>query len=181
MSVSPSECRRRPSLALYHLDLIEHADRLIGTGSPSEVDFRRAISALYYGLFHLLTLYAGRQASVGLSFGAEERIRRGINHTDIRKLCDALKDGQVPKALTGLVDIPIDRRLVQVAQDFAWLQQERHRVDYDCSAAVTVEHAVVARTIVRRALDAVGEIHATSAFRHFLAAIVHADRWTRRG
>ena len=45
----------------YHDDLIEHAiflSQLNLPQEPKQVDLRRAVSAAYYGLFHLLTTEA---------------------------------------------------------------------------------------------------------------------------
>src|SRR5437588_10671717 len=45
----------------YHEDLIQHAiflSELNLVDEPKQVDLRRAVSAAYYGLFHLLTMAA---------------------------------------------------------------------------------------------------------------------------
>ena len=45
----------------YHDDLIQHAiflSELNLPDEPKQVDLRRAVSAAYYGLFHLLTTEA---------------------------------------------------------------------------------------------------------------------------
>ena len=47
----------------YHDDLIQHAvflSELNLPHEPKQVDLRRAVSAAYYGLFHLLTMEAAQ-------------------------------------------------------------------------------------------------------------------------
>jgi len=47
----------------YHDDLMEHAiflSQLNLSGKPRQVDLRRAVSAAYYALFHLLTTEAAQ-------------------------------------------------------------------------------------------------------------------------
>jgi hypothetical protein len=52
----------------YHEDLIEHALFLatLNPGQPKQADLRRAVSAAYYALFHLLTTEAARTGSINI-------------------------------------------------------------------------------------------------------------------
>src|SRR5579863_7413264 len=49
-------------------DLFEHAIKLAADGkhsSTTQIDFRRAVSAAYYAVFHLLTMTAAESWAVG--------------------------------------------------------------------------------------------------------------------
>jgi hypothetical protein len=84
-------------VALLHPDeLFSQADLLVSY--PNEVDFRRAISAAYYGLFHAILTAAADQA-VGFEFRAHRiysYVYRNISHASLRELCDAIKKPALP-------------------------------------------------------------------------------------
>lgn len=105
----------------YHDDLIQHAiflSELNLPNEPKQADLRRAVSAAYYSLFHLLTTEAA-------SNWKHERQRhdfaRTFDHQPMKKcsenLCKRSPEG--PLAL--------------VASSFVRLQQARHSADYDNS------------------------------------------------
>jgi hypothetical protein len=103
----------------YHHDLIEHAIDLWQLNAPDEprqADLRRAVSAAYYSLFHLLTTEAA------LNWKHERQrhqFARMFDHGRMRNASESRKT--LPCAL-GLV-----------ADSFVKLQQARHAADYDNS------------------------------------------------
>lgn len=114
-------------------DLLEQARSLaaIDPKRPKVANLRRAISAAYYSLFHLLLDDFERQFVPAL--------RRCVTHNDMtrasRMIEDLYKEQQQPtgpktKASLILKDITISTDLLAVASSFIALQKARHEADY---------------------------------------------------
>ncbi len=114
----------------FHEELIEHAlflAQLKWPEEPNQAELRRAISAAYYALFHLLT----SEASLNWKNDSQRnRFARMFDHARM-KTCSARvasrpmpTDPSQAKAFTDLKT---------VALAFVKLQQERHSADYDNS------------------------------------------------
>ena len=170
-------------------ELVRHARALIGgqygpPGSASnEVTLRRALSSAYYGLFHRLTTAGSMPFAAGgepLRFQAA----RAFSHTAMRKVCDAYVRSPARPFPTGLEKLspnPPDRRLIGIALAFARLQEGRHLADYDFSVVIEPPYAADLVRLAETALadfDAIQSLPETTVF---LAALLLADRWTRRG
>ena len=69
------------------LELHYFANRLISEPASPEVDIRRAISAVYYGLFHRLSA-AGAKAFADRGSDLESQAARAYNHATMRKVCE---------------------------------------------------------------------------------------------
>jgi hypothetical protein len=99
---------------------------------------RRAVSAAYYSLFHLLTSDASDRLITGS--GKEDLravLRRAFEHAIMFQACrEFIKPnaGKLEKALGG-VAVPL--ALNYVAEAFIVLQQARHEADYDVSRSFT--------------------------------------------
>lgn len=103
----------------YHDHLIDHAVSLSELNLPDEpkqVDLRRAVSAAYYGLFHLLTTEAAKNWKHERH---RHRFSRMLEHETMRKRSSAVSSAYPPLKL--------------VAESFVKLQQARLTADYDNS------------------------------------------------
>jgi hypothetical protein len=103
----------------YHDDLIQHAIFLSDLNrweEPKQVNLRRAVSATYYSLFHMLTVEAAQNWK-------HERQRH-----DFARLFD---HGRMRKASESTKKLPDPVGLV--AESFVTLQKARHEADYDNS------------------------------------------------
>ena len=172
----------------YTAELVAHARDLIAgrgdLGSASEdMRARRALSSAYYGLFHCLTTAGSMPFAPGgepLRFQAA----RAFNHAGMRKICDAYvrsPTSPFPAGLQHLNPSAPDKRLAAIAYAFAQLQEGRHAADYDLSAAISISYAARLVALAETALadfDAIQSLPETTVF---LAALLLADRWTRRG
>jgi uncharacterized protein (UPF0332 family) len=101
----------------YHHDLIQHAiflSELNLPDEPKQVDLRRAVSAAYYSLFHLLTTEAA------------ENWKHERHRHDFARMFD---HGRMKSASTKTLPNPIGL----VARSFVKLQEARHKADYDNS------------------------------------------------
>jgi uncharacterized protein (UPF0332 family) len=108
----------------YHDDLIQHAISLSELNLPhlpKQVDLRRAVSASYYGLFHLLTTEAAQNWK---HQSQRDRFARLFDHGRMKTCCSKVSSRPLP---VNPDEIPV------VADSFVKLQQARHTADYDNS------------------------------------------------
>jgi hypothetical protein len=113
--------------------LLRQAERLI-EGRPRQVDFRRAISAAYYALFHAVSIEAADRM-MGQSNRNTDRyalVYRSIDHGSLRKLCEEI---QKPKLTDRYRRFEPEGGFVAGIKGFATtileLQQKRYSADYD--------------------------------------------------
>jgi uncharacterized protein (UPF0332 family) len=106
------------------VDLLATARRLARANpkKPRQADLRRAVSTAYYALFHALAqtfadLFVGTGAAG--SDGAWTQTYRALEHGFAKNAC---------AQAVGL-SFPVD--IVNVADQFVLLQEERHSADYD--------------------------------------------------
>lgn len=114
----------------YHDDLIQHAiflSELNLTNEPKQVDLRRAVSASYYGLFHLLITEAAQNWKHP---GQRDRFARLFDHGRM-KTCAARVASRTLPDDPAEASVAADLKLV--ADVFVKLQQARHTADYDNS------------------------------------------------
>ena len=114
----------------YHDDLIEHAiflSQLNLPGDPKQVDLRRAVSAAYYALFHLLTTEAAQNWKHQTQ---RNRFARIFDHGRM-KTCSSKVSSRPLPADPAEALIATDLKLV--ADSFVTLQQARPTADYDNS------------------------------------------------
>ena len=114
----------------YHDDLIEHAIFLFELNLPNEpkqVDLRRAVSAAYYSLFHLLTTEAAQNWR---HQSQRDRFARLFDHGRMKTCSSRVSSRPLP---VDPAEIPIATDLKLVADSFVKLQQARHTADYDKS------------------------------------------------
>jgi hypothetical protein len=72
-------------------ELLEHA-RFLANLDPrttSQANIRRAISAAYYAVFHLLAAEVAEQVSPDSPAGLRERTQRALEHTQMGKVAKA--------------------------------------------------------------------------------------------
>ena len=103
----------------YHDDLIQHAvflSELNLPNEPKQVDLRRAVSAAYYSLFHMLT------SEAALNWKHERhrhRFARMLDHEPMKQRSSEVSSAYPP--------------LKVVAEWFVKLQEARQIADYDNS------------------------------------------------
>jgi uncharacterized protein (UPF0332 family) len=118
----------------YSDDLIAHANFLVDVGvphDPKQVDLRRAVSAAYYAVFHLLTFEAAQNWKHDRH---RSRFVRIFDHRSM-KSCAANVATRQPPSDPGRLAVFL--RLKVVAENFVELQQARHNADYDDSKTWT--------------------------------------------
>ncbi|MCK6514299.1 hypothetical protein L6R46_04485 [Myxococcota bacterium] len=118
-----------------HDDLLKQAQQLARSEPkrPKQASLRRAVSAAYYALFHLLV----HEGSVALSPLASPKVRsivaRTYQHADMKKVAAQVSKKNLPKPYQSL-GLSLAPELVDVAKTFTELQDARHSADYDVRA-----------------------------------------------
>lgn len=119
-------------------DLLGHARSLVprGPGRPQQIRLRRAVSAAYYALFHLLTEEGAGLVCRGRLGVLRPVVRRMFDHRTARTICEAFVRGRFPRPWDRAAPgSPVPKDLVLVAETFVLLQEKRHSADYDLSAS----------------------------------------------
>jgi hypothetical protein len=155
-------------------DLLEQARHLASKERtrPKQASLRRAVSAAYYGLFHLLTAEAARNWKWEAHRAA---LRRAFDHGRMKTACDGQR-----KELQGLIDgkslstdrLAVVRRLHLVAETFVQLQDRRHLADYDLADSWTRTKTAEAIKAVEAAFEAWRAIRDEPEAQDFLLALL---------
>ena len=138
-----------------HEDLLEQAGHLAkreSSGRPKQASLRRAISAAYYALFHLLIDEASRL------YVADDRLVNCLNrvfaHYEMNEISKSFASGELPKVLDPVKGMfPIAHPLRDVAQAFVDLQQARHDADYNLAERFTLSETVSFVDQARKAIE----------------------------
>jgi len=125
-------------------DLLDQAYHLAKreTRKPKQASLRRAVSAAYYALFHLLVADGAKRLSPPTPAGLSLLIQRTFNHGEMRNVSRNFFDGhhavsngktpgQPPAATRKLISLPLDPRLLSVIKAFIELCDARNEADYD--------------------------------------------------
>jgi uncharacterized protein (UPF0332 family) len=154
-------------------DLLDQAEWLAKREpkNPKQASLRRAVSAAYYGLFHLLVEEAARffATAIGRTDPATiARLARTFDHALLKDVSNRFKQSQLPVALqsSGYV-IPDDLKLV--AKVFTDLQDARHIADYDTARTLTRTEVQDHIRDVSRAIEAWNRVRETAEARMYLA------------
>ena len=116
----------------FHDDLIKHAVFLANLNPPDQakqVDLRRAVSAAYYALFHLLSNEAAQNWKHPRQ---RDKFARLFDHRRMRECSSQISKRPLP---ADPIQAPIAKDLKLVAASLVKLQQARHTADYDNSRA----------------------------------------------
>lgn len=115
----------------YHDDLLQHAiflSKLNLPDQPRQADLRRAVSAAYYAVFHLLTT----EAALNWKHPAQRhRFARMFDHGPMKNCSSDVVSRRLPDNDRAAMLVTRDLRLV--ASSFCKLQQAREVADYDNS------------------------------------------------
>jgi hypothetical protein len=167
-----------------HSDLIEQAKFLVKREPrrPRQASLRRAVSAAYHSLFHLLTLEASRlfvkdEDMIGM-------IVRSYEHKSLLKIAKSFANEDFPRKLNpakATLRDPKRRavfdKLKDVAQSFVDLQQARHDADYNLRKNWTRGESKDKAEQAEKAAEAWQEIRNDDFARIFLGCFLVWDDW----
>lgn len=178
-------------MALHH-DLLEQAAHLATreTRRPRQASLRRAVSAAYYALFHLLIDEGARRFSASKPDGLRLRVRRAFDHGDMRNVCKSFLDGQKailknkdpgqpPPATRQLLTFPLEPVLVAVIQAFVDLREARDEADYDLGKQWNRLDVLAHVQVARQAFADWARIRTVPNATVFLAALLLQRQWGR--
>lgn len=119
-------------------DLLATAARL-AAGRPSQGDLRRAVSSVYYALFHAIA-QSNADTLVGVDpqtrdLGAWRQTYRALEHRYARQRC-------IMARRNPRFTLPVQR----LADHFVTMQEHRHRADYDPDATFSRSEVLAAIT-----------------------------------
>lgn len=173
------------SLAGELLDQAEHLATLEKRGKPRQASLRRAVSAAYYALFHLLIDEA---VTLLLPVAGPPELRSSLGstftHADIKVVCQAI--ASPPKKPSSNVDRLIEAiqprpdYLVRLSWLFVALQAERHDADYDTAKRFGRQDV---RRLIGETRDVfrLGEAHRSQPeAQRFLFTLIAWKRWDFR-
>jgi hypothetical protein len=159
-----------------HTDLLRQARHLanLETRRPRQASLRRAVSAAYYSLFHLLV-----DEATGMMFGqggSRRRFRdvlaRGFSHGSMAAICKSFVGGNLPAPISSVVaPLPIPPDLQTVAANFRRLQEERHRADYNRALPFSKAETLNLLQDTADAVEAWQRVRKDEAARFFLMAL----------
>jgi uncharacterized protein (UPF0332 family) len=169
----------------FHDDLLEQAAHLAEREPkrPKQASLRRAVSAAYYALFHLLVADAARLLSPTQPPGLSLLVRRAISHGDMRNVCKGFVQANVAAGRGRLSDDVSDatRALlaVNVLAAFVELQEARHQADYDPTKTWNRLGAETHVSAARNAFASWQAIRRSSNTAVFVAALLLQRQWGR--
>ncbi len=158
--------------------LLAHAGRLARSRNrdSQQADFRRAVSAAYYALFHLLT----QDAAGRLTRREDLRplVARKFDHGQVKQTCVQFARWQKPPDSPfgrAVPFVPDDLRTV--ADTLQELQAARHRADYDPRAEADFDRGAAFEWVDlgRTAFDAWERVRTDPAAEAFLLAMLFRD------
>ena len=165
-------------------DLLEQARHLANRERrrPKQASLRRAVSAAYYALFHLLAREAGRLVVPG-SLPADLRhlVVRAHNHGEMKRAAKGWITGvgALPRELQSVVP-SFPEGLNDVAASFVALQELRHEADYNTAATFGREEVLRAVERAERAFDRRNAIRKNPVAATFLLSLLFGGRFIRR-
>jgi hypothetical protein len=105
---------------------------------PKQASLRRAASAAYYALFHLLVDESSRRLISGPKrVGLRHLLARAFSHSDMDVAATAFAKGSPNKMTAALAGVALPAVLRRVAAAFVDLQQARHEADYNVGRRYT--------------------------------------------
>ena len=143
---------------------------------PKQASLKRAISAAYYALFHLLLDDAMLAIAPPKAGELRNIARRAISHADMMAVCKAVQSrGTVSRSMSQ----PLAPELILVAEIFANMQTFRHAADYDVTETFSRAQTLGYIKEVDRAFLAWSAIRASPNAQIFLFAMFLGKRWGR--
>lgn len=162
-------------------DLLKQAQQLATREPkhPKQASLRRAISAAYYALFHLLIESGATLVASGFGQGEPElrnRLRRGFQHGDMKQVAHSFRSNKLAAWQDVFGPQPPSNDLKTVADSFVNLLQSRHEADYNVSKAVVPSDVTTALRWANSAFQAWGRISASREARCFCFAMLFAGK-----
>ncbi len=164
-----------------HADLLDQAQHLARREPrrPKQASLRRAVSAAYYALFHLLV---SESSSLVSPVRLRVPVGRAFAHGTMKQVCKEYARGSITNAASpsnALTVRPIQPELQRVGTAFVELQELRHAADYDLSRPFNRINVLRNIELARAAFRDWHSVRNTPNAEVFLAALLFEKSWTR--
>lgn len=165
-------------------DMLDHASRLIANVSNTDADYRRAASASYYGVFHLINGAVAEQTCPPAPLGLRGRFQRGLQHGLMKETMANFLTQQSYGNYTNKTGVScgFSQDIADIAQAFSELQDARQLADYDVEDSRGIVNHSWASGWVNKAklvFDAWDRVKATDEAKFFLASLVFGRHWLK--
>jgi hypothetical protein len=147
---------------------------------PRQASLRRAVSAAYYALYHLLAEAGAQTLAPPNPPQLRSRIRRAFSHADMKRVCSSFQHNNVenlPDEIKPLIIEPLQQEFSIVAETFVQLQEDRHMADYDFSKQFARTDVLIKIDMVDQAFAAWRVVRRSSNANAFLAAMLLHKHW----
>jgi hypothetical protein len=148
-------------------------------GRPSQINLRRATSAAYYALFHLLIGEAVELMVPAQPSLLRARASRAFQHGEVKEVCINFQNVSPPKKLGALLGPQVSKELQSIAKTFLELQEERHNADYDIALKLSQSAVLSSVANAEAAFEQWRLIRVTEEANVFLTALIFGKRWDR--
>ncbi len=165
-----------------HTDLLAQARHLLRKEPrrPKQASMRRAVSAAYYALFHLLVYESSKTFISGTAHaGLRALAARAYEHGTMKQASTAFAAGGLPPTLQQILPGGTPAEIRNIAAVFVDLQFARHRADYDVTVKLTRQDAQALIGQVEQAFQNWQTVRKDPASRVFLAALLLWRQWSR--
>jgi hypothetical protein len=156
---------------------------LVDAGKPKQANLRRAVSAAYYALFHLLVDEGAAAVGSTLNVAGRAKIRRAFAHAEMKAVCSQYAKGTAAASfnqqIAPLLSFPIETDLMIVANAFVELQEARHLADYDLSIKFSRVDALAFINSATAAFKGWNNVRLTPNARVFLIDLLLRKSWSR--
>lgn len=162
------------SMATLHQGLLKQAFHLARKEprKPSQASLRRSVSASYYALFHYLVDEATNYICGVKDLAIKYYLVRTFEHGNMKKVAERFSQESTPENLYQVVESRVlDRRLVQVATSFVFLQDLRIAADYDLSISLERDDVIAIARLSESAFSAWKKIRCNIQARVFLLGL----------
>lgn len=161
-------------------DLLDQADHLVSLESkrPKRASLRRAVSAAYYALFHLLVEEAA--ASLAADHDLRLLVARAFEHGEMKRAAKSFASGSLPKYISAVAGSKVPKDLQFVAQTFVNLQEARHEADYNFKQSFKRTEVQDHIRVAKNAFAAWSRVRRQIMAKAFLAALLLFSRWNKR-
>lgn len=141
--------------AIDPTDLLRHARAVAGSlPDRTEADYRRAVSAAYYALFHAVTLEAARVVAAPERPVHWDAVTGRFRHRHVSLVATWVAGGLPAERFASRVaGLGFDEQVQTIATAFQRLIREREEADYRHSSVFTQERAFEAIDIASEAVD----------------------------
>lgn len=162
----------------HSTDLLAQAQllALADAKRPRQANLKRAVSACYYALFHLLSDEAAHRMVRGSGREFHRNlVRRAMTHGEMRNACQYILGRDAGVTLQG-EGIVLGTDLLSIASTFLDLQQEREQADYDLRTRYTRPVVLDLVSQATTAVEAWDRLRGTAEGDYFLLRLPFRNR-----